>query len=97
MEAIMAHDLEPVASSAVQKNFGFYYDEAISHPVHVARHGEARVVMVPRDEYERLARLDHVALTISELTDEDINAIFNAPVRQECIDLNHLMEDAPAR
>lgn len=57
----MAIDIMQRASSSdVSKRFGFYYDEAMTHPLAVERNGAARVVMMPAAEYERLARLDHV-------------------------------------
>ena len=63
MKARMAIDtLERASSSDTSKRFGFYYDEAMTRPVAVERDGAAWVVMMPAAEYERLARLDHVAL-----------------------------------
>ena len=34
-------------SSEVQKRFGYYYDEAMTHPIAIERNGAARVVLSP--------------------------------------------------
>lgn len=80
------------SSSDVSKRFGYYYDEAMTHPLAVERYGEARVVMMPRAEYERLARLDHVALLPQELDRADLVAIRDAVVPDSARELNHLLD-----
>lgn len=86
--------IEKVRSTDVSKRFGFYYDEAMTHPIAVERNGAARVVMMPASEYERLARLDHVALTPMELSEEAYQALKIAEAPAEAYELNHLMDDA---
>jgi PHD/YefM family antitoxin component YafN of YafNO toxin-antitoxin module len=84
--------LEKASSSDVSKRFGFYYDEAMTHPVAVERNGAVRVVMLPAAEYERLARLDHVALLPSELDPADLRAVRDAEVPISAEELNHLLD-----
>ncbi len=84
--------LERASSSDVSKRFGYYYDEAMTHPVAVERNGAARVVMMPAAEYERLARLDHVALLPSELERADLAAIRDAVVPASARGLDHLLD-----
>ena len=84
--------IEKVTSSEVSKRFGFYYDEAMTHPIAVERNGAARVVMLPASEFERLARLDHIAVTPQELSDEAYRSIRTAEPRAEAIELNHLLD-----
>lgn len=84
--------IEKVTSSEVSKRFGFYYDEAMTHPIAVERNGAARVVMLPASEFERLARLDHIAVTPQELSDEAYRSIRTAQPRAEAIELNHLLD-----
>jgi hypothetical protein len=79
----MENELIKASSSDVSKRFGFWYDEAMTHPVEVERNGVARVVMVPAAEYHRLARLDHVALDPTELSTDDIKAIRDAGYQSE--------------
>jgi PHD/YefM family antitoxin component YafN of YafNO toxin-antitoxin module len=84
--------LQKASSSDVSKRFGFYYDEAMTHPLAVERNGAVRVVMLPAAEYERLARLDHVALLPSELDPADLRAIRDAEVPASAQELNHLLD-----
>ncbi|MFT4026812.1 MAG: type II toxin-antitoxin system Phd/YefM family antitoxin [Novosphingobium sp.] len=84
--------LDKVTSSEVAKRFGFYYDEAMTHPIAVERNGAARVVMLSAAEYERLARLDHVALSPDELSNEALRAILTAEPAQESYDNNKLLD-----
>lgn len=83
----------PLASSSeVSKRFGYYYDEAMIHPVGIERNGVARVVMLSMPEYQRLALLDHVATASTEMPDEDYKAFRDARVSDESIALNALMD-----
>lgn len=88
----MSLSIETFRSSEVSKRFGFYYDEAMTHPIAVERNGAARVVMLPAAEYERLARLDHVALAPEELSDDAFNAIANAQPVPESYDANKFLD-----
>jgi PHD/YefM family antitoxin component YafN of YafNO toxin-antitoxin module len=93
MEVQMVSDvLERASSSDVSKRFGYYYDEAMTHPLAVERNGAARVVMMPAAEYERLARLDHVALLPIELDRADLVAIRDAVVPVSAQELDHLLD-----
>jgi PHD/YefM family antitoxin component YafN of YafNO toxin-antitoxin module len=67
--------METFRSGEVSKRFGFYYHKAITHPIAVERNGAVRVVMLSASEYERLVRLDHIALAPEELSEEAFNAI----------------------
>lgn len=84
--------LERATSSDVAKRFGYYYDEAMTHPFAVERNGAARVVMMPAAEYERLARLDHMALLPEELDRADLVAIRDAVVPDSARELDHLLD-----
>lgn len=84
--------IERASSSDVSKRFGFYYDEAMTHPVAVERNGTARVVMMPATEYERLARLDHVALHPCELARDDLKALRDVNIPESARELDHLLD-----
>ena len=84
--------IEKVTSSDVSKRFGFYYDEAMTHPIGIERNGATRVVMLPASEYERLARLDQIAVTPEELSDEATRSLRTATARPEAVALNELMD-----
>lgn len=84
--------LDKVTSSEVAKRFGFYYDEAMTHPIAVERNGASRVVMMSATEYERLARLDHIALSPTELSNDALRAIMTAEPTQKSYDANKLLD-----
>jgi prevent-host-death family protein len=64
----------------VWRRFEHYLDQANAGPVLVERDGVPGVVMLSASEYERLARLDHLALLPSELDQEDLAALRDAVV-----------------
>lgn len=70
--------MQKATASDVSKRFGFYYDEAMTHPVAIERNGAVRVVMLAAAEYQRLARLDHIAITPEELSDEAVRSLRDA-------------------
>lgn len=84
--------LDRASSSDVSKRFGFYYDEAMTHPLAVERNGAARVVMMPAAEYERLARLDHVALDPRELDQTDLKALRDVVIPESARELDRLLD-----
>lgn len=81
-------------SSEVQKRFGYYYDEAMTHPIAIERNGTARVVMLPANEYQRLALLDHVGFKAEDCSDEDYKAIRDSRYPGGHEHLDKLMGDA---
>jgi PHD/YefM family antitoxin component YafN of YafNO toxin-antitoxin module len=84
--------IERARSTDVSKRFGHYYDEAMTHPIAVERNGAARVVMLSAAEYDRLSKLDHVALLPEELNDEDIRAIRTAEPSAESYANNRYLD-----
>src|SRR3546814_15706667 len=64
----------------------------MTHPIGIERNGATRVVMLPASEYERLARLDHIAVTPEELSDEATRSLRTATARPEAVALNELMD-----
>jgi len=85
--------LQTASSSDVSKRFGYFYDEAMTHPVGVERNGAARIVLLSMPEYQRLALLDHVAVASAEMPDEDHKALRDARVSDESVALNALMDE----
>jgi hypothetical protein len=90
----MAAPLPTASSSDVSKRFGYFYDEAMIHPVGVERNGATRVVLLSMPEYQRLALLDHVATRCGEMSDDDFKTIQGARAPAESSALNHLMDEA---
>ena len=64
-----------VTSAEVQKNFGYWQDQALRQPVRVTRNGRPKIVLLAVEEYERLKRRDRQALRIEELGDDIVDAI----------------------
>lgn len=81
-------------SSEVQKRFGYFYDEAMTHPIAIERNGAARVVMMPANEYRRLAMLDHVGFKAEDSSDEDFKAIRDSRYPEGFEHLDELMGEA---
>lgn len=91
-EVLMDIPIEKVTSSEVSKRFGFYYDEAMTHPIATEINGVTLVVMLPASKYERLTRLDRTAVTPEELSDEATRSLRPARAPAEAIGLNCLMD-----
>ena len=89
----MSAVLHTASSSDVSKRFGYFYDEAMIHPVGVERNGAARVILLSMPEYQRLALLDQVAVASAEMPDEDYKALRDARVSGESVALNALMDE----
>jgi hypothetical protein len=88
----MPAPMQTASSSDVSKRFGFFYDEAMTHPVGVDRNGATRIVMLSLPEYQRLALLDQISISSADMPDEDFKALRDAQVSEESITLNALMD-----
>ena len=78
-----------VQAAKVQRNFGAYQDRALVEPVIVTKYGRESVVILSAAEYRRLQRLERRALAVTELAEEDIEAIAEAEVDQRFAELDH--------
>ena len=67
-----------VDSSKVQKQFGRWVEQAIREPISVLRHGRESVYIISAEEYHRLKRLERVALSVEEISDEVAQLIEDA-------------------
>lgn len=50
----MATEREAVTAAEIIRNFGYWQQQALSHPITITHHGRARVLLISADEYERL-------------------------------------------
>lgn len=75
--------MECIPSAEFQRNIGLYQDKALVEPVVVMRHGRARVVLLSAEEFNRLKALDREVLAVSELSEEELQAIARAEVPSE--------------
>ena len=68
-------------------------DRALSEPVTITEDGRDRLVVLSAEEYGRLKRRGRRALSIDELTDEEIALIAKAEVPAEYNYLNEELKD----
>lgn len=68
-------DADTVTSAEVQKNFGYWQDQALRKPVRVTRNGHPKIVLLAVEEYERLKRRDQQALRVEDLDNDIVDAI----------------------
>jgi PHD/YefM family antitoxin component YafN of YafNO toxin-antitoxin module len=64
-----------VSSAEFIKNYGAVSDSALKEPVTITRNGRDRLVLVSADEYQRLKRRDRRAVSIEDITEEDLKLI----------------------
>lgn len=81
-----------VTSAEFQKNFGRYREAAIREAVTITNHGRDSLVLLSADEYRRLKKRDREVLHVSEMSDEDIQAIMSAEIPEETAAFDHELE-----
>ena len=84
----------PVASlEAVSADLDAHCEQAVRHPLTIERNWYALVMMMSASEYERLAALDHHAISSANMSDDDAEDMRRAVVSSESIALNALLSD----
>lgn len=81
-----------VTSAEFQRNFGRYKEAAIREAVVITSHGRDSLVLLSASEYQRIKQRDREALHVSELSDEDMEAMLAEPVPQEAAAFDHEMD-----
>ena len=82
----------PVASlEAVSADLDAHCEQAVRQPLTIERNGHAIVMMMSASEYERLAALDHHAISSANMSDADAEYMRRAVVSSESIALNMLL------
>jgi prevent-host-death family protein len=81
-----------VTSAEFQKNFGRYREAAIREAITITNHGRDSLVLLSADEYRRLKKRDREVLHVSELSDEDIEAIRTAEIPEAFAAFDHELE-----
>jgi PHD/YefM family antitoxin component YafN of YafNO toxin-antitoxin module len=56
----------------------------IDQPVTVLKHGQPHAVMLPYALFAAIQKSNQKAIHVSELSDEDLDAIMNAEIPAEC-------------
>lgn len=84
----------PVASlEAVSADLDAHCEQAVCQPLTIERNGHALVMMMSASEHERLAALDHHAISSADMPDDDAEDMRRAKVFAESIALNALLPD----
>lgn len=81
-----------VTSAEFQKNFGRYREAAIREAVTITNHGRESLVLLSAEEYRRLKKRDREILHVSELSEEDMQAIMTAEIPEETAAFDHELE-----
>jgi len=77
-----------VSSAMFQRHFGEYSDKALQEPVAITRNGRERIVLVSAEEYSRLKRRAREVLHVSDLSEEDLEAIAKVEMASQHAHLN---------
>ena len=93
----MTKSMLEVPAAKVQREFGLYQDEAMLRPVGITRHGRVRVVMVPAEDYARMAARDRRALLVEELDDAVARQLIDAEPSPESFEVERELAAAPKR
>lgn len=83
-----------VTSAEFQKNFGRYREAAIREAVIITNHGRDSLVLLSAEEYRRLKKRDREVLHVSELSDEDMQAIMSAEIPEETAAFDHELKES---
>ena len=82
----MASGTTSTTATEVQKNFGFFQDEALKRPVFISKNGRPKTVLISYDEFVRLKRADRQAYGLDDLPPSLATAILEAEVPDELVD-----------
>jgi PHD/YefM family antitoxin component YafN of YafNO toxin-antitoxin module len=82
-----------VSSAEFIKNYGALTDKALQEPVTITRNGRDRLVLLSSEEYDRLRRSDRRAIRIEDLSDEEMEEIYQSKMSEEFQYLNDELKD----
>ena len=68
--------------------YDFLLKNEVTEPVIVVKHGQPCAVMIPHELYQAM-RKDRKALHVSELSEEDMQAIMDAEIPEELKQYDH--------
>lgn len=82
-----------VSSAEFIKNYGALADKALQEPVTITRNGRDRLVLISSEEYERLRTTDRRAIRIEDLSDEEMEEIYQSKMSEEYDYLDEELKD----
>ena len=63
------------SAAELQRQLGHIQDQALKEPVTITRHGRDRLVILDAEEFKQLRKRARVAMSVEELSDDDIKQI----------------------
>jgi PHD/YefM family antitoxin component YafN of YafNO toxin-antitoxin module len=82
-----------VSSAEFIKNYGTLADKALQEPVTITRNGRDRLVLISSEEYDRLRTTDRRAIKIEDLSDDEMEEIYQSKMSEEYDHLNEELKD----
>jgi len=82
-----------VSSAEFIKNYGTLADKALQEAVTITRNGRDRLVLISSDEYARLRSSDRRSIRIEDLSDDDMEEIYQAKMSEKYDYLNDELKD----
>lgn len=82
-----------VSKEEFERDISKYTDIARSEPVTVMRDGQADSVLVPAEEFKYMRFSYRRVMGPDDFTEEDLQAIENAPIPEELKAFDHELED----
>lgn len=85
--------MEKVTAAEFQNKFGEYTAKAERKPVAITKHGKPRLIVLSVEDFMQMLRRTQKSVHVSELTDEQFEAIMSAEAPKENDYLNKLLEE----
>lgn len=82
-----------VSSAEFIKNYGTLSDKALQEPVTITRNGRERLVLISTEEYGRLRASYRRAIRVEDLSDEEMEEIYQSRMSEEYDYLNAEVKD----
>ena len=82
-----------VSAAEFERNLDKYQDIARKEPVTVTRNGREETVLISADEYRYLRGTYRRVMGPDDFTEEDLRAIEEAEIPEECKAFDHEVED----
>jgi antitoxin StbD len=72
-----------VSASEVQKNFGFWHDQALKEPIQITKHGRESAYLVSAETFHELWASFRRAVRVQDLTESEMAMIMASEIPAE--------------
>ncbi len=72
-----------VSASEVQKNFGYWHDQALKEPVQITKHGRETAYLVSAETFHELWASFRRAVRVQDLSDAEMAMIMASEIPRE--------------